>query len=100
MTFYRTALAALLLAVVATGAAAQVDQRISGTVRDQSNAFVDKAKVTVTNERTGESRETTTNDKGYFVIGSLKASSYTIKVEFTGFNAITYDQLPLAVGQE
>ena len=100
MTFYRSAAAVALLALFASTAIAQTDQRISGLVRDQSNAFVANAKVTVKNERTGEIRVTTTNDKGYFVVGSLKPSTYAIKIELEGFSPIDYDAMPVAVGQE
>ena len=39
------------------------------------------------------------NEQGYFLI-RLKPSSYTIKTEKTGFAAIEYTAMPLAVGQE
>jgi Carboxypeptidase regulatory-like domain/TonB dependent receptor len=94
-------LAALALAVgVAAPARADVDARIGGTVRDSSNAFVTGAKVLIKNERTGEERSTTTNQQGYFVIGSLKPSTYTIKAEQAGFAPIEYTSMTLAVGQE
>ena len=80
---------------------AQVDQgRIAGTVRDQSNAFAANTQVKVKNERTGEERTATTNDRGYFLVTALQPSSYTIVVSKDGFSPITYDQMPLAVGQE
>jgi len=80
---------------------AQVDQgRIAGTVRDQSNAFAAGVAVKLINERTGEERTATTNDKGYFLVTGLKPSSYTITVSRDGFSPITYDKMPLAVGQE
>src|SRR5499427_5146955 len=80
---------------------AQVDQgRIAGTVRDQSNALAVGASVKVINERTGEERAATTNDKGYFLVTGLKPSSYTIVVSRDGFSPVTYDKMPLAVGQE
>ena len=41
-----------------------------------------------------------TNGQGYFVIGSLKPSTYTIKVEKSGFATIEYTAMPVAVGQE
>ena len=94
-------LAALALAAgVAAPAWADVDARIGGTVRDQSNAFVAGAKVSIKNERTGEERSTVTNEQGYFVIGSLKPSTYTVKAEQPGFAPIEYSSMTLAVGQE
>jgi len=79
----------------------QTDQgKISGIVRDQHNAFVSGAKVTVKNERTGEERVALSNDQGYFLIGFLKPSTYTIRTEKDGFSALDYAEMPLAVGQE
>jgi hypothetical protein len=90
---------ALALAIgVATPAFA--DERIAGTVRDQSNAFVKGAKVSAKNERTGEERTAVTNEQGYFLIGSLKPSNYTIRVEMSGFAPIEYTAMPVAAGQE
>ena len=55
----------VLVAFFAAAAYAQSDQgKVSGTVRDQSNAFVPGAKVTVKNERTGEERSTVSNEQG------------------------------------
>ena len=80
---------------------AQVDQgRIAGTVRDQSNAFAAGTSVKVKNERTGEQREVLSNQQGYYLIGSLKPSTYTIRVELMGFAPVEYTNMQLAVGQE
>src|SRR5436190_16883740 len=101
MTSYRWMATMMLVALFSVAALAQTDQgKVSGTVRDQSNAFVPGAKVTVKNERTGEERSGLSNDQGYFLIGYLKPSTYTIKTEKTGFGAIEYTAMTLAVGQE
>src|SRR4051794_4006164 len=101
MRFYRWLAAALLTASLPAAAAAQTDAgRISGTVRDQSNAFVPKATVTIKNEKTGETRTGETNDSGYFLVGPLKPSVYTITAHKAGFAPIEYPTMPLAVGQE
>ena len=50
--------------------------------------------------KTGEERTTTTNDQGYFVMAFLKPSTYTIKAEKTGFGALDYPSMTVAVGQE
>ena len=51
---------------------AQVDSgRIAGTARDQSNAVIPGAAVTVRNERTGETRTATTNAEGRFLVTRL-----------------------------
>ena len=101
MTQRRWILAVMLVACCSGAAHAQTDQgKVSGTVRDQSNAFVPGAKVTVKNERTGEERSAVSNDQGYFLISYLKPSTYIIKTEKIGFGAIEYTSMTLAVGQE
>jgi hypothetical protein len=101
MRFLKSLAATLCVLAFPVVAMAQTDQgKVSGTVRDQTNAFVAGAKVSVKNERTGEERSAVTNDQGYFLISFLKPSSYTIKAEKAGFGVIEYTTMPLAVGQE
>src|SRR5215470_12502841 len=101
MTFVKRLAAAVCLLALPIVVDAQTDQgKFSGTVRDQTNAFVSGAKVTAKNERTGEERTALTNDQGYFLISYLKPSSYTLKAEKQGFGAIEYTAMAIAVGQE
>lgn len=62
---------------------------LAGTVTDQSEAVVAKAVVTVTEKSTGLSRETSTDDAGYFSITNLADGTYDISVHATGFKPIT-----------
>ena len=100
MRMFRWVVAALMIALLPSLAAAQSDGRISGTVRDSSNAFVAGAVVKVKNEKTGETRAAMTNNQGYFVVSPLRPSTYTITAEKPGFSNIEYTSMPLAVGQE
>ena len=102
MKFYLSAALALVFAALPASTFAQGEQgRVSGIVRDSSSAFVAEAKVLVKNEKTGEERTTATNAQGYFVIGSLRPSTYTIKVDKAGgFAGIEYTAMPVAAGQE
>src|SRR5436190_13461148 len=101
MTFSKWVMAALLMMALPIVAAAQSDSgRVSGTVLDQTGAFVTGANVTVKNQKTGETRTTASNDSGRFVVASLKPSTYTITVQKTGFAAIEYTDMPVTVGQE
>ncbi len=101
MSVGKWVLAILFAATTAGSAFAQGELgRVSGIVRDQSNAFVAEAKVLVKNERTGDERSALTNNDGYFIIGSLRPSTYTIKVEKGGFAILEYTAMPVAVGQE
>ena len=84
-----------LVAACAATASAQTDQgRFTGTVRDAQNAFIPGATVKVKNERTGEQREVLSNQQGHYLIGSLKPSSYTIRVEIMGFAPVEYTNMP------
>ena len=56
-----------------------------GTVTDQSAAMVPGAEVTVTNTSTGLSRQTTTNEVGYYSIPNLPEGSYDLSVGVSGF---------------
>jgi len=64
----------------------------SGTVTDKSGAAIASAKVTVTSQGTGTSREITTDASGHYIVNYLPVGLYTIKVDFQGFqSAITKD---------
>src|SRR5437016_4105167 len=58
---------------------------IVGTVTDPSGAIIPGAKLTVTDEATAASRDTKTNDQGYYVVPSLRPSNYTVTVNAEGF---------------
>ena len=92
----------LLLFVGWSGfASAQSDSgTISGTVLDQTSAFVPGASVKIKNQKTGEMRTTTTNERGHFSVPLLLPTLYTITVEKTGFAGIEYTDMPVTVGQE
>lgn len=59
--------------------------QIAGFVRDPSQAVVMGAAVTVKNENTGEQRQTTTNNSGYYVFPNLVVGTYTLSAEAAGF---------------
>jgi hypothetical protein len=90
----------LVLTLSAIGFAQGEQARFAGTVRDSSGAFVPGATVTAKNERTGEVRTAVTGARGYFLIGSLKPSIYTLSAEISGFTKIEYSTMQLTAGQE
>ncbi|MBZ5586620.1 MAG: carboxypeptidase regulatory-like domain-containing protein [Acidobacteriia bacterium] len=77
----------LLAAALSAGQllAQTVTGTITGTVTDPSDQVIAGAKVTLTNDRTGEIRVVSTNDTGMFSIGALEPGPYSIKVEQGGF---------------
>ncbi len=77
------ALAACLLAV--SGMAQDATGKIVGTVMDPQGSVVPKAKVTVTNTQTGQSRSTTSDDTGNYQAIGLHIGTYTVSAERDGF---------------
>ena len=100
MKMFRWVVAALMLALLPSLAAAQTDGRFVGTVRDSSGGFVAGATVKVKNEKTGEMRAVVTGATGEFIVTPLKPSSYTFSAERPGFATIEYTQMTVAAGQE
>jgi hypothetical protein len=79
---------------------AQTDSgRIAGTVTDANGGLVPGAAIVVTNERTGEERTATTNDVGYFLVSSLRPSSYTVTATAKDLSAKATN-VQVLVGQE
>ena len=79
-------LAATLGLLLAGKASAQrLDGTLRVTVTDGSQATIEDAKVTVTNEESGVAKETTTSSAGTYVFPSMLVGRYTITIEKTGF---------------
>src|SRR3954453_19950506 len=72
---------------------------IVGTVTDPSGAVVAGAKVTVVDPATRVTREDNTNDQGYFVVPTLKPSSYDISISAPGFGPYTQKGVTLLADQ-
>jgi hypothetical protein len=76
----------VLAALLAVQSAAQsISGTISGTLVDPSGAVVPGAQVTLTNERTSETRNTVSSDAGEFVFTALQPGSFAVMAEKTGF---------------
>lgn len=74
-----------LFFVCAVPCYAQFKASIQGTVTDSQGSAVSAAHVTITDQATGVSRETTTSDQGFYRISELPPGRYTVTVEGTGF---------------
>src|SRR5215467_826100 len=85
----------LMLLACSSMAAAQVSNAatLKGTVKDSSGAVVVKAKVTLTSNLRGDSREATTNEAGGYVFTSVEAGPYTVTVEAPGFKTSKIETL-------
>jgi hypothetical protein len=92
-------LAILLAGLGAMQAAAQFSSGIEGTVHDTTGAVVAGARVTLTDTRLGVSKETTTNESGYFRIDSVAASTYSVRIQMTGFETWVESSLTLNIAE-
>ncbi len=79
------ALLAILLSFCAVSAYAQFKASLQGTVLDTQGGVVAGAKVTLTNQETGASRDTLTSDQGFYRISELPPGRYAVTVGGTGF---------------
>ncbi len=61
---------------------------ITGTIVDPSTQVIAGAKVTLTNDRTGDARNTTTNESGNFLFPAVSPGTYSVKIEQTGFRSL------------
>jgi outer membrane receptor protein involved in Fe transport len=90
---------ACVLAFTTAAWAQTINGNIVGTVTDEQGAAVPGATVTVTNVETGQSRTGTTNEEGLYRIAGLPVGSYSVKIEKTGFAAVT-SSVGVSVGQD
>lgn len=93
-------IAALLTATNGIVCLAQVEQgSITGAVVDASNASVPGAKVTATNQATGNISVAETTVDGYYKIPYLPVGKYTVTVERDGFVTAKITDVPVLVGR-
>jgi len=92
-------LAALLFALAADAAHAQVDRAtVNGTVKDANGAVVSGAKVTLASTNTGLTRETTTNAGGFFALTYVPVGEYKLTAAQQGFATAKVDNITLGPG--
>jgi hypothetical protein len=90
---------ALLLLLSVLAAHAQIGGgSLVGHVTDPSGAAVAGARVIVTHVETGVSRETRTNDTGYYEFPLLPAGQYRLEAEQTGFRRASTGVFPINTG--
>src|ERR1700722_14352897 len=84
--------------VLLPSAYAQVSATINGTVVDGTGAVIPGATVTVSNEATGQKRDTVSNGDGYFAFPALLTGNYTLRIEAKGFKTFEQHNIPLSAG--
>lgn len=90
--------AALAVLIAATSAYAQTSQ-LSGQVQDGSNAVVSGAHLTLTRTESGERRETTSNNEGYFIFAGLLSGHYDLAVDKDGFSPQVKSGIEVLTGE-
>ena len=82
MTKVRLVFALALLVAIGSSARAQLTRGfISGTLQDPSGAVLTDATVQITNVATNTTRDTTTNEAGFYRFVAVEPGTYS--VEFT-----------------
>lgn len=73
--------------------------QIEGFITDPAGANVAGATVKIRNTETNQTRETTTNEEGFYRASLLQIGSYEIIVESSNFAAYTQSGITLSTGQ-
>lgn len=92
-------LLAALLTLFVSPVLAQTSGSISGEVKDEKQAVVTNATVTVRNVKTNETRTTTTDGDGRYRFTGMKVGDYEISVESTGFAKYVQSGISLVLNQ-
>ncbi len=67
---------------------------ITGLIRDQTGAVVPNAKITITNEATGEEHTVQSDTSGNYTVTNLQPGSYKMTASAPGFQNIREQQQP------
>src|SRR5450759_1278554 len=89
-----------ILTILLTPALAQITGSINGTVVDTTQAAVPGARLVLMNTQTGDSRQLTSSEQGFFTFTDLQRGEYTIKVNAQCFRELSIGPLVLTVGQQ
>jgi carboxypeptidase family protein/TonB-dependent receptor-like protein len=97
---YRLLICFLACLILSFTSAAQLpSSTLNGTVTDPQGAVVAGAKVVVTSNATGVSRETATGGDGGFTVTDLTPGEYTVRVSASGFATSEFKAVSLDVGR-
>ena len=87
--FRHSALSAVLLALLAGSARAQVASgSIVGVLTDASGAVIANAELQVANQETGQTRTATTSSDGRYSAESLAPGAYRLQIQLQGFKTL------------
>jgi hypothetical protein len=72
---------------------------IVGSVKDQTEALVPDAKISITNEGTGQSRQTVSDAAGAYSLTNIEAGAYDLSVAKEGFETFVSKGIRVTVDQ-
>src|SRR4030095_15032575 len=90
----------LFVFCASTVKAQQDTGNISGTVTDEKGGVIVGAQISVTNDKTGLKRTTTSKSNGQFNVVLLPVGTYTVRIEAKGFKAGEHRGVDLHVAEE
>lgn len=96
---YRLLLLPLILLAACLSGHAQANSTITGTVLDKNGAVIPGAEVTLTQEQTGFTSKSISNDSGNFTFPGLNVGTYDLKVSAKGFSAYLEKGIVVNVSQ-
>src|SRR6202158_1682438 len=73
---------------------------LSGTVADQSGAFLPQATISIRNVATDITRTTTTSSAGFYSVPNLLPGTYDVRVSSQGFSTHVATGVTLTVGEQ
>ena len=90
-----------LFAILVSGVSHAQDAtaRITGTVSDATGAVVPEAHVTVTNTATHDSRNTTSDQNGFYQVLALPIGTYRVTAVHQGFRTVVSTEYKLLINQ-
>ncbi len=100
LMYFSLCLCVVLINVNSGFAQATATAELRGRVLDANGAVIPGATITATNDARGTMRSVTADDSGSFVVLALLPSTYTVKVEASGFASKTITNVLLEVGQQ
>jgi Carboxypeptidase regulatory-like domain len=77
----------------------QANGSFSGTVSDKTGSVISGARVTITSEGTGLTRQVTTDGSGHYLVPLLPVANYTLRVDASGFQTVEQKDLRLQVDE-
>ena len=90
----------LILSVASAPLWAQSTGTVSGTAMDSSSGVIAGASVYLKDAASGSTRQTTTNDKGFYVFAYVNPGTYTVTVSKQGFKTTTVTSQVVEVGRQ